>query len=379
MTHERFMNKLVIILAGYDHQMNELLAVNPGLASRFSEEIIFQNMSPEHCLELLAKDLQKSEIVVPELGDKTSPAYVEMQNVIAQMSALPSWGNGRDVKTLGKRLTQTAFANLANGGSSASLSVGEALNVMNSMLQEQLARQNIARAVPSSSGSMPMASRDGPAPPPPSMSTSTSQASKRAPPPPPKQPSLKRASQAEPPTKQRFKRPSPANAATEDQPRTYPVARRDPGVSDAVWNQLQTSIAAEEEAKRKAAEEEQRLEQEVEKTEKQQQAARARALALERAMAAAKNNVVEKQRELERQLEEARRREAEVRAARERAAAALKKKQQEEAEMRQKELEIQRKLDLIGHCVAGFRWRREGGGYRCEGGTHFVSHAQLGM
>ena len=371
MTHERFMNKLVIILAGYDHQMNELLAVNPGLSSRFSEEINFQNMSSEQCLELLDKDLRKNRIVVPELSDKTSPAYVEMQDVIVQMSALPSWGNGRDVKTLGKRLTQKAFANLANGGTSVSLSAGEVLSVMKSMSQEQLARQNIARTAPSSSKSMPMASMDGPAQSPPSTSTSTSQAFKRAPPPPPEQPSSKKA-------KQRSKRSPPAKAPTEDQPPNYPVAQRDAGVSDAVWNQLQADIAAEKEAKRKAVEEERRLEQEVKNAERQKQAARARAVALERAMAMAKDNL-EKQREIERQLEEARRCEAEVRAARERAAAALRKKQQEEEAKQRKEQEIQQKLKHIGLCPVGFPWVREANGYRCTGGTHFVSHGQLGM
>ncbi|KAF8553248.1 P-loop containing nucleoside triphosphate hydrolase protein [Imleria badia] len=370
MTHERFMNKLVIILAGYDHQMNELLAVNPGLSSRFSEEIIFQNMSSEQCLELLDKDLQKNQIVVPELSDKTSPAYVEMQDVIAQMSALPSWGNGRDVKTLGKRLTQKAFANLASGGTSQSLSAGEALSVMKSMLQEQLARQNIVRTVPSSS-SMPMASMDGPAPPPPSMSTSTSQETKRPPPPPPK-------FEANPSTKKRSKRPQPAKAPTVEQPPTHPVVQRDPGVTDAVWNQLQGAITAEKEAKKKAAEEERRLEQEVKKAERQKQAARARAMVLERAMAAAKDNV-EKQREIERQLEEARRREAEVRAARERAAAALRKKQQEEEAKRQQEQEVQRKIQFMGVCPMNFPWVKVGGGYQCTGGTHFLSDGQLGM
>jgi len=300
-----------------------------------------------------------------------------MQDVIVQMSALPSWGNGRDVKTLGKRLTQQAFANLANGGTSVLLSAGEALGVMESMSQEQLARQNIVRTAPSSSKSMPMASMDGPAQPPPSTSTSTSQASKRAPPPPRKQPNSKKARQADPPTKQRSKRPLPAKAPTEDQPPDYPVARRDAGVSDAVWNQLQADIAAEKEAKRKAAEEELRLEQELKDAERQKQAARARAAALERAMAMAKDNL-EKQREIERQLEEARRREAEVRAARERAAAALRKKQQEEEANRRKEQEIQQKLNHIGRCPVGFQWIRQGSGYRCGGGSHFVSHDQLG-
>lgn len=378
MTNERFMNKLVVILAGYDQQMNELLAVNPGLSSRFSEEIIFQNMSSEQCLELLDKELRKNRIIVPELSDKTSPMYVETQDVIAQMSALPSWGNGRDVKTLGKRLTQKAFANMAYGGTSESLSAEEALDVIKSMLKEKLTRQNVGRTV-STSSPMPMASMSGPAPPPPSISTSTNQATERAPPPPPppsapsEQPDSKNASRQDPLTKQRSKRPLPASA--DNQPPRNRIAQRDAGVSDAVWNQLQADIKAEEDAKRKAAEEERRLQQELQKAEKQKQAAQARAAALERAMAAAKDNLARA--EIERQLEEARRREAEVRAARERAAAELRRKQQEEAEKKRMAEEMQRRLDYMGLCPAGFQWIRQGDGYRCAGGSHFMSHSQL--
>ena len=48
MTQERFMNKLIIILAGYEHEINSLFSVNPGLSSRFAEEIMFQNMTFNH-------------------------------------------------------------------------------------------------------------------------------------------------------------------------------------------------------------------------------------------------------------------------------------------------------------------------------------------
>lgn len=37
------------------------------------------------------------------------------------------------------------------------------------------------------------------------------------------------------------------------------------------------------------------------------------------------------------------------------------------------------KDDLIqmGRCCMGFKWRREGNGYRCEGGSHYVSDTEL--
>ena len=58
MTRETFASKIVVILPGYDQEMNHLLAVNTGLSSRFPEEIIFEHMSPGHCLEVLRKKLK---------------------------------------------------------------------------------------------------------------------------------------------------------------------------------------------------------------------------------------------------------------------------------------------------------------------------------
>ena len=376
MTHERFMNKLVIILAGYDHQMNELLAVNPGLSSRFSEEIAFQNMSSEQCLELLDKELRKNQIIVPELSNKTSSTYVEMQYVIDQMSALPSWGNGRDVKTLGKRLTQKAFANMASGGTSELLSAEEALDVITAMLKEQLDRQRVARGMPPPSrDSMPMASMSGPALPPPSMSTSTSQATQRAPPPP--KPSFPPSEPPKQTDKQRSRRPPPAKIPHEEDPPNHSVAQRDAGVSDAVWNQLQADIRKQEAEKRRAAEEERRLQQEVSKVDKQNHAVQQQEAALERALAAAEDE--QEKREIEQQLEEVRQREAAVRAARQRAIDALKKKRKEEEEKRKKALEMQQKLKHMGLCPMGYEWIKQASGYRCAGGSHYISDGQLGL
>jgi hypothetical protein len=341
MTNEKYMNKLVIILAGYDREMNALLGVNPGLSSRFAEEINFQNMSSENCLELLDKDLRKNSIIVTELARKTSSQHQEMRGMIEQMSALPSWGNGRDVKTLGKRMTQKAFANMASGGDSASLTAAEVLSIMKTTLDEQRARQNVAHTPSSSSSFPPMASSSGPAPPPPSMSTSTSQSSKRAPPPPP--PSSRPGPSSE--------RPPPPKTSTQRRvakPATSPrAAQRDAGVSDAIWNQLQADIAADQEEKRKAAEEQRKLQQDLNKVEKQAREAKTRVAGLERARADA-NGDPEKLREVERQLVEVRRREDQVKTARERAVAALKKKQKEEEEKRRKEQEMQQKLAQMG-------------------------------
>ncbi|KIK99652.1 hypothetical protein PAXRUDRAFT_30364 [Paxillus rubicundulus Ve08.2h10] len=179
MATEKFMNKLVIIIAGYDNDMNKFLGVNPRLASHFAEEIHFQNMTPEQCLALLDKDLRKSKLVISEMTDTSSVQYVQMKIIVNRMSILSSWRNACDIKTLGKLMIQQALVNAGDHGGQAFLTVTEAQDIMKSMLA--------GLGIPStqySTSPPPMASSSGPAPaPPPTASSSSSQSSKPPPPP----------------------------------------------------------------------------------------------------------------------------------------------------------------------------------------------------
>jgi len=42
-----------------------------------------------------------------------------------------------------------------------------------------------------------------------------------------------------------------------------------------------------------------------------------------------------------------------------------------------KQKKMQEKLREMGVCPAGYEWLREGGGWRCAGGSHFVTDAEL--
>lgn len=53
LTNERFFRKQIVILAGYDADINRLMSVNPGLTSRFPETIVFEPLPPQACLDLL--------------------------------------------------------------------------------------------------------------------------------------------------------------------------------------------------------------------------------------------------------------------------------------------------------------------------------------
>ena len=432
MTKEKFMNKLVIILAGYDDEMNKLLRVNPGLASRFAEEIHFSNMTPDQCLALLDKDLRKRNIVIAEMADPGCPDYQQMRTIVTRMSTLSSWGNARDIKTLGERMFHQACANASNGDP-VSLSVAEAIDIMQSMLKEQRDRLGVPSSRPVNSPPPPMASLSGlppPPPPPPTASSSSAQPSKPPPPPPPSNtskpppqrssmPGGSRPSPAQLPPKQQPPKqrreqttatlPPPAsrtrlNTATAESrgsktapstqsspsqaPRGLPQnvtptlhAQRDSGVSDEDWNQLQADKRAAEEQKRRAKEEQSRLRRELDKARDAERREAERARLREAALEQAKQEVAADralQEKIQRELEAARKRQAEEKAALEQAMAELKRKQQEEAQRLRREHDIRRKLERSGCCPMGYRWVKQLGGWRCEGGSHFVSDQQLG-
>ncbi|KXJ89392.1 P-loop containing nucleoside triphosphate hydrolase protein [Microdochium bolleyi] len=100
LTLPKYKDKMVTILAGYDDEIDRLMMTNPGLTSRFPENISFVSLSPENCWELLfkrAKAVQGS-LDVSLVNDKE--AAKRLCPIFAKLSSLPRWGNGRDIETL---------------------------------------------------------------------------------------------------------------------------------------------------------------------------------------------------------------------------------------------------------------------------------------
>ncbi|KXT07703.1 hypothetical protein AC578_10169 [Pseudocercospora eumusae] len=61
LTKPQFARKLIVILAGYDHDIERLMATNPSLTSRFPEKIPFQGLSLESCATLLTLRLAREK------------------------------------------------------------------------------------------------------------------------------------------------------------------------------------------------------------------------------------------------------------------------------------------------------------------------------
>ncbi len=353
LTQDPIKGKIVVILAGYDEDINQLLSVNRGLSSRFPEEIVFQNLRPEECLAILSKQLKKKDVVLPGLDDETSGAFVQLAEIFEAWSRLPSWGNARDVITVSQKMISLALQySLDDENTDLLLDPVYAVTC----LQEMFAgRQDRSSNLPSPSAPFPFGAtppvrvRDPGTVSAPSIRTKT----------------VTKAKPAEP-------KPAVFNKAGPEG-----VDARDPGVSDAVWNQLQMDKAAEIEAAK-------RLEEDIRKAEEAKaEAARKEAEEQERTrqleLAAARERDFVKQQELKRQREAQRLKELRAREERERREAELRARREAEEKARKEDQKAQAKLREMGVCVAGFRWIKQGDGYCCAGGYHFVSNGELGL
>lgn len=368
LTKPTFMDKIVVILAGYDNDINKLLSVNPGLASRFPEQVVFRDMSPEHCLEVLKRSIEEQDIQSPPITDPESDIHTEMVVLFKRLASLPSWGNARDIKTLAKTMIGSVFRSQSSPSGALAITADEILRHTKVMLQE---RQDRSTNLPSTStgGNPPdLLQRLPPSQPLAPPAINTAQANKAAEPP-----------------------PNPLEAPPSPPPPDAPV-QRDDGVSDETWAQLQADARAAHQVPTSSPD---ALRNGKSTLTAALAAQKAKLAALKRledqtaaAAAAAEANAatnslmarVEAARvqRLKQSRETARMEERAARAAAERAKEELERLRVAEVR-RKREEAVQVRLREMGVCCMGFRWVRQSGGYRCQAGGHFVSNGQLGL
>ena len=116
LTKPRFMGKMIVVLAGYEDDINRLLSMNQGLSSRFSEEVTFRNMASTTCWTFLQRKLAETGITIVEKdvgkdvgGSNPDSSASGILGLFSELSAVPSWGNGRDVETISKTIIQSTF------------------------------------------------------------------------------------------------------------------------------------------------------------------------------------------------------------------------------------------------------------------------------
>ena len=359
-TNARFAQKMIIILAGYDADINRLMSINPGLTSRFPEAVVFRPLKATECKDLLAELMRKhkrnllgqgSDFDISVIEEPSTSLNNELLRRFELLVELDNWANARDVQLIAKAVFNTTLKSESDVNVILKLEASTVMAELDFMIQERASR---------STAPIPLEI-------------------------PPKNIGEQGRRAALPPFLERFKWP-PAPPVRTSQPETaleHEATRlaeeprrseaiqqesRDANVSDTVWQQLEADKAASA-AREKAYT--LLLEQEAEL----QRSARTIKEQVDKAIeASAQQNEDD---EARRRYEQERIRHESERRALEAEMETLRRRREEEEEARRKEQEAQKKLRRIGVCPVGFRWIKQAGGYRCAGGSHWVTDAEL--
>ncbi|KAK0629512.1 P-loop containing nucleoside triphosphate hydrolase protein [Bombardia bombarda] len=115
MTKPRYLRKMIIVLAGYDRDMDALMKANAGLRGRFPTEVVFPPMGANRCRIHLFNLLRKEDI---EVWDPVEPSRDDKEKVLRLLDKLgmtAGWSNARDMKTLAGVITAHVYRYEAEG------------------------------------------------------------------------------------------------------------------------------------------------------------------------------------------------------------------------------------------------------------------------
>lgn len=83
---------VVVIVAGYTHEMERFLTVNPGVASRFSRTITFSDYEPQELLRIVEQQTEEQEYSLASGTDEALLKY------FTELPKGPAFGNGRTAR-----------------------------------------------------------------------------------------------------------------------------------------------------------------------------------------------------------------------------------------------------------------------------------------
>ncbi|KAJ5117791.1 P-loop containing nucleoside triphosphate hydrolase protein [Penicillium atrosanguineum] len=351
LTKPAFFQKLIVVLAGYDDHIVELMSSNPGLTSRFSETLQFHPLSPDYAIQLLTALLMNRKKILEEqgqarfnLGALEEPSNQFLLATTERFGALShtsGWANARDIESLAKSIFKKAL----QPEEEENVSVGETevLEALDELLKDRSSRRRLH---------MPLSGQE----------TRTNEVP------------LARIPELLPhPHAYSLSNPSSQvkSGIGENQQTVLSVdgqncileEKRDANVSDEIWHQLKYDKAA------AVAHEQAFLELLISDAEKKRLIQRLRDLKEEVPLNQdGHDKRLHEQTRLQRETE---RREQEANLAR------LQREIETREEERRKEERKQRQLREMGACPVGYRWIKSSNGYRCAGGSHWVSDTDL--
>ena len=382
LTAPDFKSKTVVVLAGYHHDMHDMLARNPGLKSRFKPTgyIDFPDWGAAKCLQVV-KSLSAKAVPIPFALEPEAEEVIS--GTFERLCGLPGWANARDAESLFQLLVEARGDRVADMAAAASgemprtITTADAEAARNDFLRTRPAAEeplqkgggeepvavqtderfntpvHIKILTSNASGVPPIDENE------PNADANAEQVNESA-------PGVGAAGDGE--FEQAVERAAAALQMQKDQflkqVQQWNIAASDVGcassqaVADQIWAALKAKAQASADAV--ARREAERLLQEL----KRQQAE-----ALERLRKAEDER--HRREEEERRREEARLRQIAEGAERERQRQVV---EAARAEAVRKEQRAQQWLRQNGQCVAGFNWIHCGGGsYVCAGGSHYMT------
>ncbi|KAF5642693.1 ESX-1 secretion system 1 [Fusarium sp. NRRL 52700] len=115
-TKPQFARKLIIVLAGYEEDMDRLLRSNQGIKSRFATEFTFRPLRSEQCIEQLRQVVGKVGITIQATPEMDTTIRTSLFSLLQRLSNDKGWASGRSIETLGERLIGHIFKECAIKG-----------------------------------------------------------------------------------------------------------------------------------------------------------------------------------------------------------------------------------------------------------------------
>ncbi|KAJ4420638.1 hypothetical protein N0V82_004203 [Gnomoniopsis sp. IMI 355080] len=154
-TEEKYAKRMIIILAGYEEDINRLMHSNQGLTSRFPQQVNFRSLAPYECIKLFLQELStqqkrlraKKDLDLSALEDLADSSREKLAVLFEQLSQQDGWANARDVKEVSSATFRNAIKHVENGTVTITLESVEA--ELRRMLQDRTScSQSVSMSLP---------------------------------------------------------------------------------------------------------------------------------------------------------------------------------------------------------------------------------------
>lgn len=104
---EKHRKDFVVIVAGYEKEMNAFLEANTGLKSRISMEFHFESYTPHELAQMMSRLAKKDGFIVEK------KVWIPLQQYVNTLVDDPYFGNGRFIRTFWQKVKQCHIMNFA--------------------------------------------------------------------------------------------------------------------------------------------------------------------------------------------------------------------------------------------------------------------------